>query len=242
MKVLNELNLEVREEVYMSGIGQWVWPKEDVRCWRYFNSGEKEYFKQQFNQSTSCQPYHLPHDILSLLPDNKRNLVFQAGGNGGLYPSIYSKFFKQVITFEPHVRWFACLSMNAPENNVFKYRAALGNDNDPVEIVIPNNNMGGMFVAPGGSIPKLKLDAFNLIPDLIHLDIEGAELSALEGATETIKRAKPMIVVEWDWATMKQFGYDTQVFEQYFDSINYVLQKSWNRDRAYVHTSNYKPS
>lgn len=236
MKILTDLNLEFREAVYMNGAGQWLWPKEDQQCWNYFNVYERDGFK---NQGTDQSPYHLPHDILKLLPKNKRNLIMQAGGNGGLYPAIYSKFFKQVITFEPHDRWFACLSVNASADNVFKYRAALGNDNDPVQVVTPNNNMGGMFVKPGGIVPKLRLDAFGLTPDLIHLDIEGAELGALQGASETIKLAKPMIVVEWDHATMGNFKYNKFEFEKYFESIEYVLQKTWHRDRAYVHFSNY---
>jgi len=234
MEILNNLNLEFREAVYMNGPGQWLWPKEDQQCWNYFNIGERDSFKGQDND-----PYHLPHDILKLLPNDKRNLIMQAGGNGGLYPSIYAKFFKQVITFEPHDRWFACLSVNAPEENVFKYRAALGNDNDPVRVVTPGGNMGGMFVRPDGIVPKLRLDAFGLDPDLIHLDIEGAELGALQGASETINRSKPLIVVEWDGATMRNFNYTANKFEKYFESIEYVLQKSWARDRAYVHFSNY---
>jgi FkbM family methyltransferase len=237
MKILDDLNLEFREAVYMNGPGQWLWPKEDEPCWKYFNESERDIFK---SKGTDQRPYHLPHDILTLLPANKRNLIMQAGGNGGLYPAIYSEFFKQVITFEPHYRWFTCLSVNAPAENVFKYRAALGNDNEPVHIVTPTGNMGGMFVKPDGIIPKLRLDAFGLAPDLIHLDIEGAEWSALQGAAQTITWHRPMIVVEWDGSTMRQFNYTEREFEQYFESIEYVLQKSWGRDRAYVHTTNYQ--
>ena len=234
MKILEDLALEFREAVYMNGPGEWLWPKEDSQCWDYFNVSERDIFKD------ANPPYHLPHDILTLLPEDRRNLIMQAGGNGGLYPAIYSEFFKQVITFEPHYRWFACLSVNAPADNVFKYRAALGNDNEPVHIVIPSGNMGGMFVRPDGIIPKLRIDAFGLDPDLIHLDSEGAERGALEGAAETIKRAKPLIVVEWDGNTMRGFNYNERDFEQFFESIGYVLQKKWSRDRAYVHKDNYK--
>lgn len=234
MKLLEDLNLEFREPVYMNGPGQWLWPKEDDQCWNYFNFSERGIF------GNANSPYHLPHDVLTLLPEDRRNLIMQAGGNGGLYPAIYSEFFKQVITFEPHHRWFACLSVNAPADNVFKYRAALGNDNEPVHIVIPGGNMGGMFVRPNGIIPKLRIDAFGLDPDLIHLDIEGAERGALEGAAETIERAKPLIVVEWDGSTMRGFNYNERDFEQFFEGIGYVLQKKWSRDRAYVHKDNYK--
>jgi FkbM family methyltransferase len=237
MKILEDLDLEFREAVYMNGSGQWLWPREDKPCWEYFNVSERDVFK---NKGTDQRPYHLPHEVLTLLPEDRRNLIIQAGGNGGLYPAIYSEFFKQVVTFEPHHRWFACLSVNAPADNVFKYRAALGNDNEPVQIVTPGGNMGGMFVKSGGIIPKLRIDSFGLSPDLIHLDIEGAERSALMGAKETIARARPLIVVEWDGSTTRAFGYTLFEFEGFFSSIGYVLQKSWSRDRAYVHETNFK--
>jgi FkbM family methyltransferase len=235
---INELNLEYREAVYMNGSGNWLWPKEDVACWKYFNYQEPNRLSKGDGKH-----YQLPHDIIELLPLDKRNLIFQAGGNGGLYPSIYAEFFKQVITFEPHYRWFTCLAINAPQDNVFKYRAAIGNDNEPIQIVTPVEHLGGMgamYVQPNGLIPKLKLDSFGLNPDLIHLDIEGAELSALQGAVETIKRAKPLIVLEWDSNTMLRFNYSTTELENFFKENNYVLQKSWPRDRAYVHESNFK--
>jgi len=238
---IHELKLSYRTPVYMNGPDMWLWPEEDVACWNYFNDYQAKFYAEK-SKNTNIKNYHLPHDIMELLPLNKRNLIFQAGGNGGLYPSIYADLFKQVITFEPHYRWFTCLSANVPNHNVFKYMSAIGNDNEPIQVVIPEEWQGGLgaiYVQPNGIIPKLKLDAFGLNPDLIHLDIEGAELEALQGAIETIKRAKPMIVVEWDVATMARFNYTTNQFENFFRENNYVLQKTWPRDRAYVHESNY---
>lgn len=234
MKILEDLNLEFREAIYMNGPGQWLWPKEDSMCWDHFNVKEKLYYSSKNKNS-----YHLPHDIMPLLPENRRNLILQAGGNAGLYPAIYSEFFRQVITFEPHDRWFTCLSVNAPQANIFKLRVAIGNNNEPVKMITPGGNMGGMYVTSGGIIPKITIDSLGLSPDLIHLDIEGAEYSALQGAMETIKRSKPVIVVEWDRSTMSEFGYSPEEFDNFFTSNNYVLQKSWDRDRAYVYKDNY---
>jgi FkbM family methyltransferase len=239
MKILEDLDLEFRTAEHMNGPGEWLWPKDDWQCWNYFNIRERDYFAEKQQDF-----YHLPHDIVDLLPKDCRRLVLQAGGNAGLYPAIYSGLFERVVTFEPHHRWFACLCVNAAQENVFKYRAAIGNDNNPVQMITPgangpHPNMGGMFVRPDGTIPKLKLDAFGLDPDLIHLDIEGAEYDALQGAIDTINRSKPVIVVEWEPLIMRTFNYTSIEFEDFFASIGYVLQKTWERDRAYVHESNY---
>ena len=53
-----------------------------------------------------------PNEIIKLLPQNKRKLIIQAGGNAGLYPKLYSTMFEKVITFEPDHRWFVCLINN----------------------------------------------------------------------------------------------------------------------------------
>tara|TARA_R110000868_G_scaffold411628_2_gene706533 strand:- start:15 stop:728 length:714 start_codon:yes stop_codon:yes gene_type:complete len=233
MEYLNDLNLEYRTSENM-GPGQWLWPKDDYHCWDYFNKDERKRFRYK-----NISGYHLPHDIVELLPIEKKNLVIQAGGNSGLYASIYSKYFKTVLTFEPDYRWFCCLAHNARQPNVFKYNAALGNDNIPVSIETPllhdTENLGGLYVKDNGIIPKLRIDDFGVSPDLIHLDIEGAEWSAIEGAVETIKRSKPIIVVEWDKNSMTRFGWSIESVNKLFFDLGYAVSKEWKRDKAFTY-------
>lgn len=232
MDYLSDLNLEFRTSGNI-GPGQWLWPKDDHHCWEYFNKDERKRFSHK-----NTLGYHLPHDIVELLPSTKRQLVIQAGGNSGLYASIYSRYFNTVLTFEPDHRWFCCLTHNARQPNVFKYNAALGNDNNPVSIETPllhnTKNLGGLYVKDNGIIPKLRIDDFGVSPDLIHLDIEGAEWSAIEGAIETIKRSKPMIVVEWDKDTMVRFGWTEESVSKLFLDLGYGITKEWKRDKAFT--------
>jgi FkbM family methyltransferase len=236
MTIINKLNLEFREGIYMHGNSSWLWPKEDNVCWDYFNIHEYQRFS-----SKNIQGYHLPNDIMNFVPDFRRKVIIQAGGNSGLYPAIYSNYFEKVITFEPDYRWFFCLNFNASSPNIYKYQAAIGNDNNPVDMVTPTIkggtlNLGGLHISPNGSIPKIKIDSLGLNPDLIHLDIEGAEWDALLGASETIIRSKPIIVVEWD-TTGEKYGWTKDKAEQLFLDFDYVLYNEWPRDRAYIHKS-----
>ena len=232
MNTIEKLNLQYRVGNYMPGDTEWLWPAEDSHCWEYFNYSESRYFSDK-----KIKGYHLPNEIIPLL-ENK-NLVIQAGGNSGLYPYIYSQHFKNVLTFEPDYRWFYCLSVNVRADNVFKFQCAIGNDNIPVSTNIPllkgTENLGGIFVKNGGNIPKIKIDSLGLAPNLIHLDIEGGEWEALLGASETIKKSKPLIVVEWDEITMHRVGWDTKKVYEMFSDFNYFLVKEWNRDKAFAY-------
>lgn len=214
--------------------GKWLWPKEDVLCWEFFNKHEiKEWGEKN----------HLPHEVIKLVPENKRKIILQAGGNCGFYPLLYSNMFNSVITFEPDHRWLVCLMHNANKRNIFKFQAALGNDNNPISLTAPlykgKENLGAIHIGGSGIIPKIKIDSLGLSPDVIHLDIEGAEWDALLGAKETIKKSKPLIVVEWNQLGEK-FGWPDTKIESMFESLDYVLLKEWKRDRAYIHKDGFK--
>jgi hypothetical protein len=61
------------------------------------------------------------------------------------------------------------------------------------------HNAGAHRVAPGrrGRIEMIALDSLGLAAcDLLVLDVEGLEGSALTGARETLERCRPVIMVE----------------------------------------------
>ncbi len=112
---LNANNLEYRSGPYMQG--EWLWPREDILTWEFFHKNERAAWSDG-----SANIIHFPNEIIKLLPQNKRKLIIQAGGNAGLYPKLYSTMFEKVITFEPDHRWFVCLINNCPETNIFKFQ------------------------------------------------------------------------------------------------------------------------
>jgi FkbM family methyltransferase len=128
------------------------------------------------------------------------NSVIHAGGNIGIYALEFAKKAKNVYVFEPANENFTALSLNcARVDNIFLYKAALGNNNVPIQVFNPAPDLqcGAWQVRDTGNIPTLQIDNLGLEDvSIIHLDIEGYELFALKGAENTIKRCKPLLAFE----------------------------------------------
>lgn len=139
--------------------------------------------------------------LLELVPG--RTAVVQAGGNLGIFPKALARVFETVYTFEPAGDLFAMIVANAPEPNIVKFQAALGDVPKLVGVSRQrrdgktDNHEGITHVAGAGVIPTIRLDDLRLpVVDLLFLDVEGYELFALWGAKDTIGRCRPVIAVE----------------------------------------------
>jgi FkbM family methyltransferase len=153
----------------------------------------------------------------------------QAGGNVGYFPKIYSEYFDVVYTFEPDPVNFYCLNKNAFEKNIIKFQTCLSNENVLLGIELPKKssekkgiNTGTYTISQNNKIfPSLKIDNLNLpICDLIHLDIEGFEGYAIQGAINTIKRCNPIICLEINGLNEKH-GWSLEKILQLMSDINY---------------------
>jgi hypothetical protein len=95
------------------------------------------------------------------------------------------------------------------------------------------------------NIPILKIDDIKFTElDLIHLDIEGYEFYALKGGIETIKKFKPVIVLEvCEDGHSEKYGYTRADMETFLDMIEYkfVKQLDANNDNVYIHRSLVPP-
>ena len=130
-----------------------------------------------------------------------RECCIQAGGCVGVWPIRLAQFFDVVYTFEPEPVNYQCLINNTEGiDNINCYESALGKDRDlMVRMEIPEKlkgNCGAYQVIEKGKIKTTCIDDLDINPSLIYLDIEGSEYDALMGASETIKRSRPVIGME----------------------------------------------
>ena len=134
----------------------WHWPASGDYTWDVVSSS--------LGLHTAIEPYL-----------KQKNVVVQAGGNGGLMVQPFAENFKDVYTFEPDPLNFYCLTLNVTGTNVHKFQACLGNERSTVSLnTMYTNDNGAFFVEGKGNVPVLKIDDLGLSEcDLIQLDIEG---------------------------------------------------------------------
>jgi FkbM family methyltransferase len=171
--------------------------------------------------------------------------VIDCGANVGLRTIPLSKKVTnsgRVFAFEPERINFLNLCANIALNScysVYPFQMAVGKCDGETSIphVDPWNcdNMGLIDLKkcaeekrPGMVVPIIPLDAFNLNPKLIKIDVEGMESEVLAGARQTIHQWRPYLFCEcFDQpaaeklaAVIVDFAYDGYIFESNLFSEN----------------------
>lgn len=184
-----------------------LWPAEDVRCASYIFKSVKDLEGAYVH----CRAFRV---------------VVQAGGNCGVWPRALGQRFDRVYTFEPCPVNFRCLAANASEENIYKFNAALGRRPELVGLARDPRNIGAHYVdRKTGEIPTMRVDDLALDAcDLILLDVEGFEFNAICGAWETIKRHRPVIVVE-DRGFSERYGVAQGHIEKSLSSMYRVIDR-----------------
>lgn len=177
-------NLLKTRDQEVDGVTGWTWVAADNGAW---DGPHREWMET--------------HRDAYLNASRGRDVVVQAGGNCGLYPRLFAKYFKTVYTFEPDPLNFHCLVNNCQLDNVVKINGALGENNQMVRVNRADmGNVGCHTVTSNDGerlVPQFTIDQLNLPAcDFLQLDVEGYEIHILRGAIETIKKFKPGISCE----------------------------------------------
>tara|TARA_B100000212_G_scaffold340019_1_gene319646 strand:- start:1011 stop:1766 length:756 start_codon:yes stop_codon:yes gene_type:complete len=143
----------------------------------------------------------------------------------GVYRGVYSyemsKYSEKVHSFEPNPIIFKYINKNLKKfiKNIHLYNFALSNQNKTINLKIPIRNsnsnkeifeeyyeMGKATIHNENNfenyenfeIQTKKIDEFSFDNKIsfIKIDVEGHELEVIEGAKNTIKRDKPVLLVE----------------------------------------------
>lgn len=132
---------------------------------------------------------------------SSRGTALDIGANVGLWSRDLVKHFGKVIAFEPVAVFRECLSKNVSGTNFEISSLALGDQDTQGTMIITEGNSGHSHLDPNsmgqGNIQVVKLDNLQ-IPDVdyIKVDCEGFEYRVLQGAEQTIKRCRPIMVIE----------------------------------------------
>ncbi len=151
-----------------------------------------------------------------------RNFV-DVGSNRGQHSFFMSKYAQTIYAFEPYDPAWRDMTRMIQLNKLSQihlWKIGLGEINSEADFFKPpQNNLGtGSFIrnfskenTPFKKLPIVRGDDFfkaNNIKDfcIIKIDIEGSEKSAMEGLQQTLKKERPIVVMEYNLVGRNFFG------------------------------------
>ena len=159
-----------------------------------------------FNRSEPKR-LELTKDLIS-----KNYICFDIGANVGIYSLLFSRYSKLVYAFEPFPRNLSFLNrmlkLNKIENVVIVPCAVADTDGLSWFQEAHSHAEGRLKASGTQPVRVISLDPFiekiKISPNLLKIDVEGAELSVLKGAKEFLSKAKPILVIETHGDTIKK--------------------------------------
>jgi FkbM family methyltransferase len=169
--------------------------------------------------------------------------VIDVGANIGLYTILCSRLISQnqrVLAIEPAPEAIEYLSKNIANNNcsnIIVYQGMAVEKPQSRQIsIIPgmseyssagrishkavNGRRSTLVTVPGETIDTL-VERYSLVPGFIKMDIEGGEYSALVGASATLQKYKPVILLEVSNDFLDAQGSSSQDIEMLLLKNNY---------------------
>lgn len=170
-------------------------------------------------------------------------IMLDAGANCGYYSLRYATLCKEIYSFEPVSKTFEMLSLNLNRNNIkniIPSQSGLSDISGDKVINLynssGNNSIFERQVPEGHSLKKVGNETIHLnsldtlvelgkvaIPDIIKIDVEGAELQVLKGAKKTITICRPTVLLEYSESTSVDAGYNKESLISILELNNYCI-------------------
>lgn len=174
--------------------------------------------------------------LLALVEDGMG--VFDVGANLGWYSLHIARRFSRcrVCAFEPIPKTRAFLERNAGHNDLDNLRVfahGLHREETVLTFHVDPAIMGAASSAPDASTGPLEVDCavrrvddvrvdLDLAVDVMKVDVEGAELLVLEGAEQTLRRDRPILMIELLRIHAAKFGYHANAVIDRLAALGYA--------------------
>ncbi len=164
----------------------------------------------------------------TMLHANNFRHAVDIGGHIGLWSHYFVNAYRHVTAFEPVPEHAQCFRANVPD--AILHEVAIGETSGDVGMVLkpPVSLKARVYTIEKGTVFKVPirtLDSFALRDvDLIKIDCEGYELFVLRGGEQTIRREKPLMVVEQKPGNVSRYGQAAE-YRQETEAVD--LLKSW---------------
>jgi FkbM family methyltransferase len=149
------------------------------------------------------------------------------GDHSLCYAHMTSKTPGRVLAFEPNPCAFYSLQKNmSPFSHVDCYNVALSDKPGKCALSV-DPNAGGMYLdaeSTGTPVELKTLDSYKLDRvALIKIDAEGFEPAILRGAVETLKRCKPVLVIEVNEGALQRQKSRSEDLMELLAQLNYSV-------------------
>lgn len=134
------------------------------------------------------------------------------GAQVGLWSRVMALDFQRITAFEPLPLHIDCFERNVTSANVTLHRTALADRECDLTFATSPDVTGNTHVAVTGETPSATvhartLDSFRVTDiDFLKIDVEGFEYAILKGGEETIRREKPVIIIEQKPRNAERYG------------------------------------
>ena len=187
--------------------------------------------------------HSVTHWLERMLADRPDPVLYDVGSNIGYYPVRFGAAASRVYAFEPVGGTFATMRANVERNgldHVVPLQLALSDADGTAEIDIWSSSGSNTLyrrrfgadhphtLLGSETIELARLDRLTAAgelapPDVVKIDVEGAELAALRGAAETLSRHRPLVLVECEADACRDAGYAPQELHAELRRHGYAL-------------------
>jgi FkbM family methyltransferase len=183
---------------------------------------------------------HDPNSLPIMLSHVKENdTVIDIGAFIGDHTIAYAKkvgLEGKVIAFEPNQSSFECLEYNMKGfDNVELRKEGVSDSLHNISLTDVPTNAGMAYAEKSKKgIKCVSIDSLNLEKlDFIKIDAEGYEHNILNGAIETIKRLKPIMVIEINNAALLRNGTSNNDIYIFLNDLGYDYKNIYEGQTLY---------
>ena len=192
------------------------------------------------NQSPSITDYQKNKLDIALGFVKNFTTAIDAGANYGIMSYNLNSKFSKIYAFEVDIPVRECLKKNVEKfqlDNVVVCDCGLSDKEEYVSLNYLKNTFGTHInkEVSGTNVCKT-LDSFELTEvGFIKLDCEGYEPYILQGAEQTIKKYKPVILMEEKNYSKRYYGEEGNLAVELLLSWGYTMEVSWPKDCVMIY-------
>lgn len=165
--------------------------------------------------------------------------VIDVGGSVGLYASYWSKYCRNVYSFEPSSIVYKQLKKTSKKfKNIKCQKLAISNFKGKSFIYLDPKRLSENTIKPKNFWPKEKI-SLNTLDNLkiknvcfIKIDTEGNEMNVLKGAIKMIKKYKPVVMCEIYYKNLNK-DQMREIFNFFYDNNYNAFCKFYSQSKLF---------